>query len=129
MAEHRERRDAGDRRGAGMRQHLLGVRARAIPIARLELETCSPREHVEVPRVEIVLLAVSQACIEIATRLGVAPIVYERGTEIGVGAARVFLKAVFESDRETAFELLLAGEIAIDQFRRTEIVERMAENF
>src|SRR4051794_39687016 len=102
MPQDRERRNPRDRRRARMRQHELRIGARAIPVAQLESQPCPPREHVEEPRVEIVLLAISDARFEIPGRVFIPSMLDGRRAEIRISTPRMLLKAIFESKRQAA---------------------------
>jgi len=129
MTEHDQCRNAADRCGARTSSHRFRIFGGRLPIALFEVAAGAPRTHVSEPGIQIVTFAVGDSFIEpMKAALVFAPDDAIR-TEVGIRARGVFLEAMIERDAQTLLEIVPSAGIASSHSGRTEIVQRMRENF
>ena len=80
VAENCQCRNAADRRCARVPQHSFRIFAGAIPLNLFEPRPRSPGEHVQAPRIQVVIVTVRDSIAQIASAsLVVTPEFYESG--------------------------------------------------
>ena len=100
--------DRRDRRDVGMVEQREGIREGVVEAPDVAEGDAAPRPHVACPRVEVAVLAVRDAGIEVHESGGV-PVLGDRlGGEIGVGARGVLGQVGGEREIEAAGEQRLA---------------------